>query len=147
MKKIALIAAFGLSLFAGFSSEARVSVNVSVGTPVFQQPWYGVDNDYIYMPQQGVYFNPRRQVYIYQDGGRWCSAAHLPARYGRVNYRNVHTVRMRDFRPFGHGYQNVRQYPEASNGRYRNDRQREVDYNRNGGYRGQNDGRYGRERG
>jgi hypothetical protein len=137
MKKIALMAALGLSLLSGFRSDARVNINVSFGTPVVQQPWYASDNDYIYMPDQGAYYNTRRQVYVFQDGGRWYTAQRLPARFGNVSYRTVRVVRMRDYRPFERDFDNRRRYAMARNGDFRNgndryDRDRFDDRDRNG---------------
>lgn len=119
MKKIALIAALGFSLLSGFRSDARVNINVSFGVPVAQQPWYGSDNDYIYMPDQGVYFNTRQRMYIFQDGGRWFTAQRLPARFGNVSYRSVRTVRMNGFKPFERDFDNRRRYALNQNGGFR----------------------------
>ena len=116
MKKIALIAAFGVSLLSGFRSEARVNINVSFGMPVVQQSWYASDNDYIYMPDQGVYFNTRQQMYVFQDGGRWCAARQLPGRFGNVNIMKVRTMRLRERRPFERDMDNRRRFMVAQNG-------------------------------
>jgi hypothetical protein len=137
MKKIALIAALGLSLLLGFRSDARVNINVSFGMPVIQQPWYASDNEYVYMPDQGVYFNTRRQVYVFQDGGRWCTAQRLPARFGNFNYRSARTVRMHDFRPFERDFDNRRRFAMGQNGGFRGgddrrDMNRFDDRDRNG---------------
>jgi hypothetical protein len=132
MKKIALIAALGLSFMSGFRSDARVNINVSFGAPVVQQPWYASDNDYIYMPDQGAYFNTRRQVYVFQDGGRWCTAQRLPARFGNASYRNVRVVRMHDSRPFDRDFDNRRRYAMAQNGGFRGGNDRYDDRDRNG---------------
>lgn len=134
MKKIALIVAFGVGLLSGFRSDARVNINISFGTPVMQQPWYAADNDYIYMPDQGVYFNTRRQVYVFQDGGRWCTAQRLPARFGNVSYRNVRNVRMHDFRPFERDADNRRRFAMNQNGSFRGDNHFAQGNNNNGGF-------------
>lgn len=147
MKKIALIAALGVSLLSGFRSEARVNINVSFGTPVMQPPWYSNDNDYIYMPDQGVYFNTHRQVYVFQDGGRWFTARQLPSRFGRVSYMNVRTVRMHDFRPFERDFDNRRRFAMAQRGGFRGDDRRDMnrfdEHDRNNGNNGRFDNRNG----
>jgi hypothetical protein len=123
MKKIALLAAFGLSLFAGFRTEAKVNINVQLGAPVVQQPWFASDNDYFYMPNQGVYYNVRRQVYVYPEAGRWNYARRLPARYGNVSYSSVRTVRIHDRSPFDRDNDNRRRYVVVNNDNRRgNDR-------------------------
>lgn len=132
MKKIALIAAIGLSLFTGFRSEARVNINVQLGAPVMQQSWYANDRDYVYMPDYGVYYNTRRQVYIFPESGRWMTARRLPNRFGNVNYRSVRTVTIRDSRPFDRDNEYRRRYVVTRNDRgFGNNNGRDFDRDRN----------------
>lgn len=132
MKKIALIAALGLSLLSGFRSDARVNINVSFGIPVVQQSWYANDNDYVYMPDQGVYYNTRQQMYVFQDGGQWCTAQRLPARFGSMNYMNVRTTRVHDFRPFERGMDARRGSMMVQNGGFRGDQHNDANSSENG---------------
>jgi hypothetical protein len=100
MKKIMVLAGLAFSLFATFDSQAQVRVSLNIGTPVVQQSWYANDNDYYYMPEQGVYYNVRRRVYVYPESGRWMYANQLPSRYGNYTYRNSRYVQVRDRSPF-----------------------------------------------
>ncbi len=100
MKKIILLAGLALNLFASFDSQAQVKVSVQFGTPVIHQPWYANDNDYYYLPEQGVYYNVRRRVYVYPEGNAWLFADRLPSRYGNYSYRSSQYVKLRDRRPF-----------------------------------------------
>ncbi len=136
MKKIALLAAITFSLFAGFRSEAKVNINIQVGAPVTQQSWYANDNDYYYMPQHGVYYNVRRDVYVYQESGRWLSARRLPARFGAISYRNTRYVQVRDRSPFNRDHEYRRRYAAASNSYRSND---PHEYNRPGTQRSDRD--------
>ena len=139
MKKIALLAGLALSLFTSFKSEAQVRVNIRIGAPVAQQSWYNNDDDYYYMPEQGVYYNVRRQCYVYPEGGSWLYAANLPARYGAYTYNSSRYYRVHDRAPFNRHNDYRRQYPVAynndggnrGNDRYNNGRR---DNSANNGY-------------
>src|SRR5688572_19073097 len=86
MKKILMLTGLALCLGSSFSIEAQVRINVQIGAPVIQQSWYDVDDDYYYMPDQGVYYNVRRQVYVYPYGGNWVYGPSLPPSYGGYTY-------------------------------------------------------------
>jgi hypothetical protein len=100
MKKILFLAGLALSLGSSINSEAQVRVSLNIGRPVTQQPWYANDNDYYYLPEQGVYYNTRRRVYVYPENGAWLTASRLPARYGNYGYTRSKYVRVRDRSPF-----------------------------------------------
>lgn len=100
MKKVLVFTGLLFSLTTSFSSNAQVHVNVQFGTPVVQERWYASDNDYYYLPEQGVYYNVRRKVYVYPEGGKWLYANRLPSRYGNYSYRSSKYVRVRDRSPF-----------------------------------------------
>lgn len=127
MKKILLLAGLALSLIS-FRSEAQVRISLNIGAPVVRQSWYGYDDDYYYMPDQGVYYNVRRGCYVYPEGGTWVYANVLPARYGNFSYNNVTYYHIHDRAPFmRHSYYS-RQYAPAyhnnnghHNGWYRQD--------------------------
>lgn len=135
MKKIFLLASLALSLGAAVKSDAQVRINVNIGTPmpVAQQSWYGNDCDYYYMPDQGVYYNVDRRMYVWPNGGGWMSGPSLPRSYGACTWGNSRYYSFRGRSPFmRHDY-----YRNYYNGRgnryaYRNDR----------GYDGRRDGRF-----
>ena len=120
MNKIVLLAGLAMSLCASPDSQAQVHINVQIGAPVVQQPWYANDNDYYYMPEQGVYYNVRRKVYVYPEGGKWLYADRLPSRFGNYSYRNSHYVRVRDRSPFDRD-NDYRQRYHSNNGGDHND--------------------------
>lgn len=147
MKKTILIAACALSLLVGYKSEAWVSVNLQFGAPVMNTSWWGADNDYYYMPQQGVYYNVRRHMYVYPNAGNWCYGPSLPASYGAYNFAPGTYYRVRARAPFqNHGYyQRMYGYRQMQQPRYdeRSDRGRYDNGNHNGWNR--NDGRNDRD--
>ena len=124
MKKILFLAGLALSLGSSINSEAQVRVSLNIGRPVVQQPWYANDNDYYYLPEQGVYYNTRRRVYVYPENGAWLTASRLPARYGNYNYRRSRYVRVRDRSPFDRDNDYRTRYGRRYNDRH-NDRDRD----------------------
>lgn len=100
MKKLLLISGLMFVLGIGFNAYAQVNVNVQIGTPVVEVPWHATDNDYYYLPEQGVYYNVRRKVYVYPENGVWLYADRLPPRYGNFTYRSSKYVIVRDKSPF-----------------------------------------------
>jgi hypothetical protein len=100
MKKIALLAGLFISLCSAFSTEAQVRVNINIGAPVMHERWAAYDNDYYYMPGPGVYYNVRRQVYVYPERGTWVYARRLPAHFGNCSFANTRYYRVHDRAPF-----------------------------------------------
>jgi hypothetical protein len=149
MKKIVLLASLALGLFTSLKSEAQVRINVQIGAPVMQQTWYDYDDDYYYMPQQDVYYNVRRRVYVYPEGGTWVYAPALPGRYGNCSYSSVPYYRIHDRSPFNRADYYRRQYPSAygnrggynnaGNNYYRHDNGRHRGWDNNGRGRDRND--------
>ena len=136
MKKTVLLAGLALSLCTSFKSEAQVRVNINIGTPV-TQGWYANDDDYYYMPEQGVYYNVRRRAYVYPEGGGWMYANRLPPRSGDYCYANSHYQRVRARAPFYRNDYYRSQYGVAYNdhhGNYIHDHDR----HNNGKHRGGN---------
>ena len=129
MKKIVLLAGLVFSLCAGYESSAQVNVSLSIGRPVVQERWYGRDNNYYYMPQQGVYYNVSRGVYVYPDNGQWVYSRRLPSRYGNVTYRNTRYVRINERSPFDRDNEYRRRYYNDRNDRHDRGRHRGWDNN------------------
>ncbi len=136
MKKVFLLAALALSFGATTKSDAQVRINVNIGAPVpvAQQSWYGSDCDYYYLPDQGVYYNVNRRMYIWPNGGGWMSGPALPGSYGGCSWGNSRYYSFRGRSPFmRHDYYR-NYYGGRGNGyAYRGDR----------GYDGRRDGRFG----
>lgn len=148
MKKLLLLAGLTLGLCSALRSDAQVRVNINVGGPVARQTWYGNDDDYYYMPQQNVYYNVQRRVYVYPERSGWMYAPVLPSRYGNCSYSNSRYYRVRARAPFDRNDYYRQQYAyNNGNGRgngygrrdgwnddnNRNDRRWDDDDNRRGG--------------
>lgn len=101
MKRILFAALLAFSTAATVTeARAQVRVNVNIGTPVRQSPWYGTDDNYYYLPEQGVYYNVTRRVYVYRNGNQWVYAPNLPSRYNGYSWRSSNYVRVKDRNPF-----------------------------------------------
>ena len=130
MKKVLIITGILFSVLTGPGSIAQVSIGVQFGTPVARQSWYANDNDYYYLPEQGVYYNVRRRGYVFQENGSWLFAKNLPSRYGSYSYRSSKYVRVRDRSPFDRDNDYRRRYYRGrsdNNNGYRNDRRNNND--------------------
>ena len=113
MKKILLVAAVLFSISATNSAQAQV--NVHVGKPVVKEQWYSRDNSYYYLPEQGVYYNVQRKVYVFPENGQWLYANRLPSRYGSYSYRNSQYVRINDRSPFDRDNEYRQKYYKGNN--------------------------------
>lgn len=133
MKKLAILTTLILGLGTSFSGNAQVRVNVNIGTPVVHERWYSSDNDYYYLPEQGVYYNVRRRVYVYPEGGRWMYANRLPGRYGNYTYRTSHVVRIHERSPFNRNDVYRRRYYRGENRHERHDNGRHNGWNKHHG--------------
>ncbi|HTM67465.1 MAG TPA: hypothetical protein VL093_14150 [Flavipsychrobacter sp.] len=118
MKKLIVLSALILGLCTSFDGNAQVRVNVNIGTPVVHERWYSNDNDYYYLPEPGVYYNVRRRVYVYPEGGRWVYASHLPRRYGNYTYRTTRVVRIHERSPFERDHDYRGRYRHAGKNHY-----------------------------
>jgi len=161
MKKFFLLAGLALSLGATMKADAQVRINVNIGNPmpVMQQSWYGNDCDYYYMPDQGVYYNVNRNMYVWPNGGNWMCGPALPPSYGNCSWGNSRYYSFRGRSPFmrndyyrnyygnrgvggrpGYAYGNGRGPGGGWNGGGRGDDR----WDNHGGGRGWNDNRGGR---
>jgi hypothetical protein len=69
---IVLRAAFLVTLAAYVSNANGQSAVLTVNTPMVTTPVVVQDN-YVYYPSYGVYYNSTRHQYAYMDGGAWVS--------------------------------------------------------------------------
>jgi hypothetical protein len=85
--------------------SAGISVGVNVAPVVVQ-------DDYVYYPSYGVYFNSRRHQYAYQEGGAWVSRS-SPGGVSADVLLASPSVRM-DFHdsPANHHAEMVKRYPK-----------------------------------
>lgn len=159
MKKLLFASLLALGLGASLPGSAQVRINLSFGTNSRYQPWYAKDNNYYYLPEQGVYYNVTNRMYVYPENGNWYYARTLPSRYNGYTYRQSRYVPLRDVAPFTHHetivtrYRTNDQYRQREYGGYRrNDHDRRYnehsrynnDYNRNDDHRRDNDYRHNR---
>jgi hypothetical protein len=61
-----------------YGQNARVNVGINVAPPVVVAPAIvvtppGMQDNYVYYPSYGVYYNSSRRQYAYQDKGAWVS--------------------------------------------------------------------------
>ncbi len=138
MKKTFLLAGLALSLGAAVKTEAQVRINVNIGAPVpvMQQSWYGNDCDYYYMPDQGVYYNVNRRMYVWPNGGSWMCGPALPPSYGACTWGNSRYYAFRGRAPFMRNdyYRNQYGYGSGRGGGYA--------YRNAPGYGGRPDGHF-----
>lgn len=130
MKKITLISAIALSGLFYTNANAQILqiglhlgggrsvVQASLLSPNIAVNYTNADN-YYYLPDVDAYYNTYEQVYYYNDGERWVSAAYLPGEYRNYDWRNARHYELRARRP----YLNADVYRE----RYRGN----ADWNRN----------------
>ncbi|MDG2431695.1 hypothetical protein [Flavobacterium sp.] len=104
MKTLKLIAA-GIILLGTTTSNAQLSVNINVGTPV-QRIAPVVVTDYYYLPDIQTYYDVRHNQYIYQERGNWRRTAYLPVKYRNYNVRSGYRVAINDY----HGNQPYRNF-------------------------------------
>ena len=55
---------------------------------------YREQTRHIYFPQQNIYFDLGKEVYMYDDGGVWFIIKSVPERYKNVNLRNSPQVQL-----------------------------------------------------
>src|SRR5690348_1710335 len=103
MKQLIMGTIVALSTLGAFTSAtAQVRVNVNLGTPVNNASWNNTDDNYYYLPEQGIYYNPNRRVYVYQENNNWVYNNRLPSRYNGYNWSRSHYVRVRERSPYMH---------------------------------------------
>lgn len=63
-------------------------------------PHWAAENNYrmktrhIYFPQQNMYYDLHRGVYIFSDHGKWLVSNSIPSFYGNVDFRRVPQVQI-----------------------------------------------------
>ena len=110
---------------------------------------YRANVRHIYFPEQNIYYDTRRDVYIYPDRGRWVTSVRLPDVFAmislatapkielalntpypyRYNERHMEMYRIRHHRDFDRRYVDRRDYREADRPR-RDDRHWDEDQDR-----------------
>lgn len=76
-------------------SQAQVSVNVNVGTPVWGPPV--TVEEYYYLPDVNSYYDIRAKQFIYVSNGTWVRHNSLPTRYRNYNLRSGNVVVINDY--------------------------------------------------
>jgi len=125
MKALKLVVIGMLLLFAG-SSQAQISVRLSLGTPPLWGPSGYDDVRYYYLPDVEAYYDVPSSMFIYYNGVSWVHRSYLPSRYRNYDLYNGYKVVMTDYR---------------GNTPYSNFRKHKMQYAR--GYRGQEQHTYG----
>ncbi len=90
-------------------------------------PWapahgYRVKTRHVYFPQQNMYYDLQRGVYIFVNNGQWAVSASIPSRFGRVDFATVPQVQIAVNSPYPYRYHQGyadRDYYEYEKGYYR----------------------------
>lgn len=122
MKTLQLITA-SIILFAVSNTQAQVSINLNVGSPVVvaQPAWVPQNHanvDFYYIPEIQTYYDVNSAMYVYRNNGNWCRTRYVPVQYRNYNLNHAHRVALRGY----HGNQpyayyknhNVRYYPSRN---------------------------------
>ncbi|MFL9832243.1 hypothetical protein ACSV4D_16090 [Flavobacterium sp. ARAG 55.4] len=111
MKTLKLITA-AMFLFAASTSQAQVSINVNVGTPVVVRPAWVPHNhvgiDYYYIPEIQSYYDVNASMYVYLNRGNWVRTRYVPVAYRNYDLSRAHRVALR-------GYHGIRPYSHFTN--------------------------------
>jgi hypothetical protein len=100
MKKLLLMATFGLAALFACPAEAQVSVNVNIGA----QPAWGPAGynhvDYYYLPEVETYYYVPTRTFISMNGNKWVKTKHLPARHRGYDLHRGRKVVINSPRPY-----------------------------------------------
>lgn len=119
MKKLIISAALALSCIgAAIRIDAQVRASASFGSPVTNAMCYSSNDRYYYLPEQGVYYNASRRVYVYPENNNWFFSSTLPDRYNGYNWRRSHYVITRERAPFMHHEEYEGRYGRNYHGRH-----------------------------
>ena len=89
-------------IYTSADAQVRVSINANIGRqPVWGPAGYDYAQ-YYYLPDIDVYYDIQSTNFIYQDCGRWVTAAALPVRYHNYNLYSGYKVVVNDQRPYMH---------------------------------------------
>lgn len=81
--------------FSSIPSQAQVSVNVNVGTPVWGPPV--TVEEYYYLPDVNSYYDIRAKQFIYVSNGTWVRHNSLPTRYRNYNLSSGNVIVINDY--------------------------------------------------
>jgi hypothetical protein len=92
---VALLFSFVLSI----ESCGPVVVTSRIGTP--PPHWFYANRAeivrYVYFPEFEIYYDFSSRNYIYLNNGIWVSANILPVKYGHINLRRSHRIRINNY--------------------------------------------------
>ena len=98
-KNFLLTVALLFSVFLTLESCGPVVVTSRLGTP--PPPWFYPNRAevvrYIYFPEHEIYYDFSLRSYIYLNNGTWITANVLPSRYGHIDFRRSHRVRINNY--------------------------------------------------
>ena len=126
MRKLLLMASFGLAALVASPAKAQVSVNVNIGA----QPAWGPAGynhvDYYYLPEVETYYYVPTRTFIYMNGNRWVKTKHLPSRHRGYDLHRGRKVVINSPRPYLQHRNYRSQYGYANYAPQRVSRQRVV---------------------
>ncbi|MDO9037422.1 MAG: hypothetical protein Q7U59_03635 [Lutibacter sp.] len=100
MKKLSfLTVALLFSFVLSIESCGPVVVTSRIATP--PPPWFYPNRvevvRYVYFPEFEIYYDFSSRNYLYFDNGIWITANILPPRYGHINLRRSHHIRINNY--------------------------------------------------
>jgi hypothetical protein len=100
MKKLSfLTVALLFSFVLSIESCGPVVVTSRIGTP--PPHWFYPNRAeivrYVYFPEFEIYYDFSSRNYIYLNNGIWVSANILPVKYGHINLRRSHRIRINNY--------------------------------------------------
>lgn len=110
MKKLVYLSVFLGALVFTTPSMAQISIQINIGT----QPKWGPSGydyaRYYYMPEFDMYYDVMNSHYVWYEGNRWISRAHLPYHYRNVNLYHAYKVVINDMDPWRYHHQHRVRY-------------------------------------
>jgi hypothetical protein len=116
---------FGIVLFLAGTSQAQLSVRLSIGTPPMWGPAGYEEARYYYLPDVEAYYDVQSSMFIYYEGRNWVHRSYLPGRYRDYDLYGGYKVVMKDYRgntPYYQFNEHRRQYARG----YHSEQQRSI---------------------
>ena len=121
---------FGLIFFLFSTTQAQVSVNVSLGSPPSWGPSGYSNVEYYYLPDVQTYYDVRASQFIYFSNAKWHRSSYLPKQHRNYNLHNGYKVVLTDYhgnRPYTHFKNHKAKYYKG----YKGKSQKSIGYRNN----------------
>ncbi len=75
------------ALIVAFVFTSTLSSNAKAGTPPWAQAnGYNKKTTHIYLPEQNIYFDLNKNVYLFEENGVWIDSQTLPQKYSGIDF-------------------------------------------------------------